>query len=125
MTTSKLLKLEVLELKEENARLRKALRENGRHAKRILRAHKTAMQLAVLHIGFQPTNRKHAKQRGISQRQWQNAVALLRLARVCDGSGRWKIHDLPSISNRLDDAVIAANAAPEAYFSKGPQHMIE
>lgn len=124
MATIKLLTLEVLELREENARLRKALRENGRHAKRIQRAHKTALLLARWHTSYQPTSRKHAKANGIPQRQWDNAVALLRLARVCDRSGRWKYHDLTDISVRLDGAVDAANAAPEAYFAKGNQHML-
>lgn len=115
--------LELRRLQAENAQLRAKLRENGRHARRIRRAHDCALLLAEWHIAHQPTDRQSARTLGIPQRQWQNAMALLKLARVCDQSGRWRYHDLPTIAALLDDGVVAANAAPEAYFSKGPEHM--
>lgn len=120
---SKAQELEILRLREENTRLRKALRINGRHARRIQRAYDCALLLAQWHVARLPTIRQFAMQHGMAQRQWENAITLLRLARVCDQVGRWKYHDLPNISNRLDDAVIAANAAPEAYFARGNKHM--
>lgn len=115
--------VEVKRLQEENAKLRAALRVNGRHARRIQRAHDCALLLATWHIAYLPTSREFAAANGMAQRQWQNAMALLRLARIVDARGRWKCHDLPSISVRLDDAVIAANSAPDAYFSHGPSSM--
>jgi hypothetical protein len=115
--------LELRRLQAENAKLRAALRTNGRHARRISRAHDCALLLATWHIAYLPTSREFAAQHGMAQRQWQNAMALLKLARLVDARGRWKCHDLPTISARLDDAVIAANAAPEIFFSYGPSSM--
>ena len=103
--------------------MRAALRINGRHARRISRAHDCALLLATWHIAYLPTSREFAAQNGCAQRQWQNAMALLRLGRIVDGRGRWKYHDLPSISAKLDDAVIAANSAPDVYFGCGPASM--
>jgi hypothetical protein len=117
------LELELRRLQAENARLRAALKENGRHARRISRAHDAALLLATWHIGYLPTSRDYAMANGMPQRQWQNAMALLKLAHLVDQVGRWLCHDLPSISARLDDAVIAANSAPEAYFARGNNHM--
>jgi hypothetical protein len=121
--TSNHLELELLRLREENRKLRAALRINGRHARRIRRAHDCALLLAQWHLAYLPTNRQFAMQNGMPQRQWQNAMALLKLARVCDQRGRWRYHDLPSIAARLDDGVVAANAAPEAFFARGNRHM--
>jgi hypothetical protein len=79
--------------------------------------------LAQWHLAYLPTSRDFALQQGVPQRQWQNAMALLKLSRVCDQRGRWRYHDLPAISARLDDGVVAAHAAPEAYFARGNRHM--
>lgn len=117
------LHLELRRLQAENAKLRAALKENGRHARRIQRAHDCALLLAQWHLAYLPTDRAFARSQGMAQRQWQNGITLLRLARVCDQVGRWKPLDLPTISAMLDDAVIAANAAPEAYFARGNNHM--
>jgi hypothetical protein len=121
--TDKHLLIELERLQAENAKLRAALRINGRHARRISRAHDCALLLATWHVAFLPTSREFAAKNSMPQRQWQNAQALLKLARVINAAGRWLCHDLPTISARLDDAVIAANAAPEAYFAYGPAAM--
>lgn len=115
--------VELKRLQAENRRLRAALKENGRHARRIQRAHDAALLLAQWHLAYLPTSRHFAMSHGMPQRQWQNATALLRLARVCDQRGRWRYHDLPTIEAKLRDAVVAANAAPEAFFARGPKHM--
>jgi hypothetical protein len=117
------LEIELRRLQSENAKLRAALKQNGRHARRIMRAHDVALLLAHWHIAYLPTTRDFAMAHGCAQRQWQNAMALLKLAHVVDAAGRWLCHDLPTISARLDDAVIAANAAPEIYFGYGPAGM--
>jgi hypothetical protein len=119
------LELELRRLQSENAKLRAALKENGRHARRIQRAYDCALLLAQWHLAYLPTDRAFAKQHGMAQRQFQNAMALLKLGRICDQSGRWRYHDLATIEALLADARIAANAAPDAYFSKGPRHMQE
>jgi len=115
--------LELARLRAENAQLRAALKANGRHARRISRAHDAALLLATWHVAYLPTSREFAAQSGMAQRQWQNAMALLKLARIVDVRGRWLCHDLPSIAAKLDDAVIAANSAPDAYFAYGNAHM--
>ena len=115
--------LEVKRLQAENAKLRAALKANGRHSRRISRAHDCSLLLATWHIAYLPTSREFAAQNGVGQRSWQNAMALLKLGRIVDVRGRWLLHDLPTISAKLDDAVIAANSAPEIYFDHGPAHM--
>ncbi len=115
--------LEINRLQSENKKMRAALKINGRHARRIQRAYDAAMLLALWHLSFLPTTREFAAQHGMGQRPWQNAMALLKLAKVCDQRGKWRYHDLATIEARLGDGVIAANAAPEAYFSKGSTHM--
>lgn len=122
MATNKHMELELLRLREENTRLRKALQINGRHARRIQRAYDAALLLATWHVGYLPTSREFAKDQGMPQRQWENGMALLRLARVVNGQS-WRCHDLPTITARLDNAVVAANAAPEAFFARGNRHM--
>jgi len=115
--------VELRRLQTENRELREALRINGRHARRIRRAHDCALLLAQWHIAYLPTTREFAAQNGMAQRQWQNAIALLRLARVVALSWNWRAHDLPTISSRLDDAAVAANASPESFFANGSVHM--
>jgi hypothetical protein len=115
--------VELRRLQTENRELREALRINGRHARRIRRAHDCALLLGQWHIAHLPTCREFAMQNGMAQRQWQNAMALLKLGRVCDQAGRWRYHDLPSISAKLDHAAVGANAAPEAFFARGPRSM--
>jgi hypothetical protein len=115
--------VELRRLQTENRELRAALKINGRHARRIRRAHDCALLLAEWHIAHLPTSREFAKEHGVSQRQWENGICLLRLARVVDIAGRWHWHDLPTISDKLDHAVVSANAAPEAFFARGNRHM--
>ena len=115
--------VELRRLQTENRKLRAALKLNGRHARRIQSAHDCALLLAQWHLAYLPTCREFAREHGISQRSWENGIALLRLARVVDQAGRWRYHDLPSISAKLDHAAVGANAAPEAYFARGNRHM--
>jgi hypothetical protein len=115
--------VELKRLQTENRKLRAALKLNGRHARRIQRAHDCALLLATWHVAHLPTSRDFARFMGMPQRQWENAIALLRLARVVDTRGRWHCHDLPTIAAKLDRAAVGANAAPEAYFARGNRHM--
>jgi hypothetical protein len=114
--------LEVQRLRDENNRLRSALRQNSRHSQRIRRAQDNALLLATWHCGFLPTDRTACMARGMSQRQWENAVALLRLARIYDGR-RWQAHDLAIIGPALERAADRAVATPEAFFARGNRHM--
>jgi hypothetical protein len=115
--------VELRRLQTENRKLRAALKINGRHARRIKRAYDAALLLAQWHCAYLPTSREFAKSNGMAQRQWQNGITLLRLARVVDLAGRWHCHDLPTIERKLENATVGANAAPEAYFARGNKHM--
>lgn len=123
ISTQTHMEVELKRLRAENARLRKALRVNGRHARRIQRAYDAALLLATWHVSFLPTSREFAGGQGMPQRQWENGMALLRMAGVCDQQGRWRVHDLPTIEAALADAQTGANAAPDAFFARGNRHM--
>ena len=118
---SKHLELELLRLREENAQLRKALRVNGRHARRIQRAFDAALLLATWHVGHLDTSRDFARSMGMPQRQWENGIALLKLARVVNGR-RWRVHDLATIERALQRAQDRAMETPESYFAWCNRH---
>ena len=119
--SAKHLQLELDRLRTENARLHAALRIHGRHAKRLRRAYDAALLLATWHCGFLSTTRTDALARGQTQRQWENGIALLKLARVYDGQ-RWALHDLAAIEARLSRAAERASEVPEAFFARLNRH---
>jgi hypothetical protein len=121
VTTNKHLELELLRLRQENSELRKALRINGRHARRIQRAYDAALMLATWHVGFLDTSRSFAMANGVSQRSWENAMALLKLARVVNGH-RWRVHDLAVIESALQRAQDRALETPESFFAWCNKH---
>lgn len=119
--TTKHLEVELLRLRQENSDLRKALRINGRHARRIQRAYDCALLLAQWHLAYLPTSRDFAKTQGMSQRGWENGIALLKLARVVNGQ-RWRVHDLPTIESALQRAQDRALETPESFFAWCNRH---
>ena len=118
---SKHLEIEVLRLRQENRELRKALHINGRHARRIQRADDAALLLATWHIGHLPSSRDFAMAMGMSQRTWENAMALLKYARLFHRQ-QWQTHDLATIERALQRAVERAVMTPEAYFAYLNRH---
>lgn len=114
--------LELDRLRAENRRLRRRLREQSRHAERMRRAYSAALLLAQLHVGYQPTSRKLARRFGLTQRQWENGMALLRLARVVNAR-QWAVHDMATIEAALQRAYDRALEEPEAFFARGPRHL--
>ena len=120
-TKLRLAETELKKLQQENAKLRKRLGERSRHARRVDRAYHDALLLAQLHIGYAPTSRQFAGHASISQRRWQNAMALLKMARLHDGR-TWLHHDLLTVESRLDSAKDKAVATPEAYFARLNRH---
>jgi hypothetical protein len=114
---------EILRLRSENKRLRAALRVNSRHSGRIQRAQEAALLLATWHVAYLGVSRAECMSRGMTQRQWENGVTLLRLARVVDTKGRWLVHDAATISAAIDRAADRALAVPEAFFARGPKHL--
>lgn len=112
---------EIRELRHENAQLHRRLGETSRHARRVGQAYKDALLLASWRAVHIFPSRDYAKHKGISQRHWQNAVALLRLARVVDGR-RWRVTELATIEQRLDVAKKRAIEAPDAFRARLPRH---
>lgn len=106
----------------EIATLRRRLGESGAHGKRLDRAYADALLLATLHVGYQPTSRRAAVKAGISHNRWENAVALLRLARCHDGR-EFLRNDLATIEEKLTKAKAAALATPDAYRARLPKHI--
>ena len=115
------LEIELLRLRAENAQLRKALRINGRHARRMQRAYDCALLLATWHVAYLPTSRDYAQAQGMGQRGWEAGMALLKLARIVTGQ-KWRIHDLPTIERALQKAQDTALAAPESFFAWSNRH---
>lgn len=106
---------EIRELKAENTALRKKLKETGRHARRVARAYQDALLLATWRASHIPPSRSYAAHHKISQRRWQNAVGLLRMARVIEGRSRWITTDLTLVEQRLAVARQRATEQPAAY----------
>lgn len=106
----------------EIAKLRRRLGESGRHARRVDQAYKDALLLANLHIGYLPTTRASAlRHGGITANRWENAVALLKLARVISGRN-WIEHDLAEIEPKLGRAAKLAIDEPGRYRARLPTH---
>jgi hypothetical protein len=118
----KVLESELRIANAEIARLRRRLNERGAHGKRVQRAYSDALLLAELAIAYLPTTRSFAESHaGITHVRWENAKALLRLARVHSGRG-WLVHDLATIEAALSKAVEKSMETPEAYRARLPRH---
>jgi len=112
---------EIRELKAENTVLRKRLGETGRHARRVERAYRDALLLAEWRSVAVFPSRRYAAHHKISQRRWQNAIALLRMARILEGR-RWTTTTLATIEQRLDAAKQRATDTPDAFKARLPRH---
>lgn len=113
---------EIRELKAENTALRKKLGETNRHARRVARAYQDALLLATWRAAHIFPSRSHAAHHKISQRRWQNAIGLLRLARVIEGRSRWVTTDLALVEARLAVARQRATEQPAAYKMRLNNH---
>lgn len=98
-------------LDAENKALRRKLRLSSRHARRVQQAFEDAHLMATSHIAYVDTGRAAMERRGITKRRWECAVALLRMARVLDGT-RWLLHDAERIGSKLERAVERAIDEP-------------
>ncbi|TXH48155.1 MAG: hypothetical protein E6Q97_25465 [Desulfurellales bacterium] len=115
------LDLALRKAREENARLRKAVKENGHHARRVERAYDDALLLAALHVAYQPTNRDKVQ---LSKRRWTNAMGLLKLARVYNCRA-FVAHSLAEIESALERAKRIALENPTSYRVRLPKHALE
>jgi len=112
------LELENAQIKRDAAALRKRLGENSRHARRVERAYRDALLLATWRAAHIPPSRSYAAHHRISQRRWQNAIGLLRLARVIEGHRRWVTTDLALVEARLSVARQRAIDTPAAFKAR-------
>lgn len=117
----RLLELETHELRQELGRLRHKLQGERYHVARIEQARKDALLLALWAAAGIPPSRRYAKRHNITQRRWENAIALLRLARVLTGNRRWATRDAATIEARLEKAAQTAIDAEGAYRARHPR----
>lgn len=117
------LELENHLLRNEVTRLAKLAGERSKHARRVTRAYNDAILIASLRTGGQRTSRRYMiEQHGFTQNRWENATALLRLARVLSQHRHWRTSDLERIGSALEDARMAALAQPSAFRARLNRH---
>ena len=109
---------EIRELRAENTALRKKLGETNRHARRVARAYQDALLLATWRAAHIAPSRSYAAHHKMSQRRWQNAIGLLRLARVITGHRRWVTTDLSLVEARLAVARQRAIETPDTFKAR-------
>ena len=114
---------EVRKLQAENTRLRKQAQETNRHARRVMQAFEDAMKLGALHVSFQSTSREACSELGITQRRWENARALLKLAGVMTPR-LWKVHDIREIEARLEMARSRALDSQKLFENRLPRNVL-
>ena len=110
-------------LRAEVTRLAKLAGERSKHARRVTRAYNDAILLAGLRAGGQRTSRPHmVEEHGFTQNRWENACALLRLARVLTRHRHWRTLDLERIGSALEDARLVAMEQPTAFRARLNRH---
>jgi len=118
----RILQIELAKARAEATALRKTLGENHRHKKRIEKAWEDALLLSMWRsIGIYPSRRFAAKF-DINQHRWENAVGLLRLARIIQGRSRWPVLDLEVTEQKLSQAKEKALADPQLFFLRMNSH---
>ena len=116
------LEAENLKLRRENTRLRKALHENSRHARRIEKAHEDALLLASWRAAGIIPSRRYAGLYEMTQPRFENALGLLKLARVVVRQRHWAITDLTVIEHKLGVAKQKAIEDPSLFFLRMARH---
>ena len=118
------MKHELRKVREENTYLRDRLKETNRHERRTQKAYEDALLLVTWRIAGIIPSRRYAAIHEMSQRRWQNAVGLLRMARVVSRKRHWTTSDLASIDARLRQARQRAAESPEMYFARLNRHAL-
>jgi hypothetical protein len=116
------LEVDNLKLRQENTRLRKAVKENGRHSRRIEQAYEDALLLATWRAAGIIPSRRYAKRFKITQFRYENAFGLLRLARIIQRQRAWVTEDLSVMESKLDLAREKALEDPQLYFLRLNRH---
>lgn len=115
---------ELRKVRAENTYLRDRLKETSRHERRVQQAYEDALLLITWHIAGIIPSRRYAALHRISQRRWQNALGLLRMARVVKRRRHWTASDLASAESRLQQARQRAIESPEAFFARLNRHAL-
>lgn len=102
-------------LERERTQLYKRLGEKGGFAKRIRQAHEDARLLCLWWTGGILPSRRFAMKQNMSQRQWQNAFALCRMARLVVRHHHWIDASPETVEARLGQAVERALACPDEF----------
>lgn len=110
------LQIELAKVKQEATQLRKALGINRKHTRRIEKAYEDGLLLAMWFAGGIIPSRRYALLHGFTQPRWENAVALLKMARIITRQRHWVTRDLALIEARLGTARQRAIADPPQFF---------
>jgi len=116
------LELENTKLRAEAAQLRKKIGENSRHTRRVNRAYDDALLMAMWRAGGIIPSRNYTKLQGMSQNRFQNAIALLRMARVVTRHRFWAVKDLAIVEQRLETARQKALNDADLFFLRHSRH---
>jgi hypothetical protein len=118
----RLLQIELEKARQENTRLRKALGENGLHARRVQQAYEDAVLLSTAYCAGIIPSRRYGRSLGLTQTRWEHATALLKLARVIIRQRHWSIKDPMVIEKRLAGARDRALSDPNLFFLRHSRH---
>ena len=89
---------------------------SARHRTRIETAYQDALTLALWRANGIIPSRRYASVYGITQNRFENAVGLLRVARIIVRHRTWVTDDLATIKINLKIAKDRSIETPEAFF---------
>jgi len=121
-TQSRYLRIELTKAQTEAAQLRKQLKLSNRHGKRVDKAYEDALLLATWYAAAIIPSRAYARRFNLTQNRWQNAIALLKMARIIQRQRHWVTADLSLIEKRLQSARDQSIEFPDAYFARLNRH---
>jgi len=119
---TKYLEIELAKARREAATLRKKLGVANKHYRRVDQAFEDALLLATWKAAGIYPSREYAKRHGITQNRHENAVGLLRFARIIERHRHWVTDKLEVIEVRLQRAREKALESPEAYRARLNSH---
>jgi hypothetical protein len=99
-----------------------ALMPSNRHRERLATAHQDALMLATWRANGIIPSRRYAAIYGITQNRFENAIGLLRLARIVVRQRTWVTDDLATIKRQLKQAKEYALETPKAYHARLTAH---
>jgi hypothetical protein len=95
---------------------------SARHRNRVEEAYKDALMLATWRANGIIPSRRYALIYGITQNRFENAIGLLRMARIIVKHRTWVTDDLSTIKAQLKRAKEYALEVPEAYHARLSEH---